>query len=162
MLQFLKRYWGVFNPDKMPETYRLRRPLHDDWPPGFRWIPRTWSAWFFPMGAFKIAGNRDPVWQLGQSGYPIALHASVKWEDGKWYLLTMEPIHTAGGWSIQACEMVSWLPPIPCYFTATYRRDNSNWLFSIGLKPDVTTGDWKWDFPELSNRNHLMDGEPLP
>lgn len=143
--------------EDMPAAYRQgARPLHDDWPPGLRWIPRRWTAYRLPMPAKKIAGNADPEWVPVQDGYPLAPDAKVEtkpYYDGKAtifipHVLTMHPRHPAGQWSRQAV----WLDGAwrECYLTWTKKIFGKEVYHNRGLKPDVTLGDWLWHWPEIS------------
>ena len=169
MIDFLKKYWAVFNPELMPTAYREGdRPLHDDWPPGFRWIPRAWSTWFFPMPPMIVAGNAEPAWVPLQPGYPLATDAQVKDLGGTPHVLTPHPIHPLGYWSLQSVEFKPGVR-IPCYFSATFKLFGRRILFNIGVKPDVThdpynpnrVGDMHFGFPEVSFRARLFNGESV-
>lgn len=158
---------GQQEPDKfLPEVYRDSRPLHDDWPPGFRWIPRKWTFYPFPMPAEKFAGSMEAAYIEVQAGYPgvpgvkkhfgyVANGGAFFYakETGRDYWLAYDPVPKAGDWvvlgpyvpmlgrAIPAYIALSWL--IPTWLPwAGGKRLHCN----IGCKPDVTQGDNGWWF----------------
>lgn len=136
--------WGLFDDSWMPEVYRLRRPLHDDWPLGFRWIPRKWTAFRFPMPPHRVAGNANTYLIDIQPGWPLAPDAMIA--NGK--VLSMHPVHGPGQWSIQSVWALG--QRIPCYFSGSWLVFGRRLHINFGLKPDVTMGDFCWWFPEAS------------
>lgn len=147
----------------MPVSYQHPngRWLHDDHaiPQLPRWLQpwsyrrRVDSSYRLPMPVFKIRGNVDPSWTLYQEGYPLAPGTEIRmmqWWDGdrnvsvlRPHILTMHPKYD-NGWYVGGV----WLKGrvVPCYFSATYR----GWHHNHGLKPDVTHGDYMWNWPEAS------------
>lgn len=140
----------VRDDDDMPLVYREHsRPLHDDWglwP--FTQIPRKWTTYLLPMPSKKIAGNAEPAWAPYQIGYPLAPGTEIRDINNTPHILTMHPVHAVGQWSEQAV----WLDGrwVPCYYTVTRAVFGRRFYHNRGLKPDVTLGDFAWNFPEAS------------
>lgn len=143
---------------EMPAAYRKgARELHDDWGVWpFTRIPRRLTTYRLPMPARKVAGNAEPIWTPVQEGYPLAPDAEVRpmhyWDGSKTiimpHVLSMHPVHPVGQWSVQAV----WLDGEwrPCFETWTTRCLGRRLHHNRGLKPDLTLGDWAWNFPEAS------------
>lgn len=138
----------------LPEVYRISRPFSDDWAlpwiswrlQPWCWVPRWWRFWPFPFPPRKVCGTQEEAYIDTQSGYlyaPDAFKTPVL-PNQIW------SIHPVGwGWSVQSC----WFPVLgrlPCYFQWTRKVLGRKLHFNIGLRPDVTPGDWGWWFPEAS------------
>lgn len=157
-MEFLKKYWAVYNLELMPADYRMGGklgPYHIDWIKPFQWVARAWTMFWFPLPAIQLAGNAKMVPFPVREGYPVADGAEVIEINGKKYFMGPDPILPRGGWSIQAVKFPN-CPPIPCYFTCTIPAFGKNWLISGILKPDPS--DPNWGFPEISFRNKLIGG----
>lgn len=134
----------------------IREQPHDDWAIPFlpksiqpwAWIPRRWTSWVLPMPPTKVAGNAKPEWVRIQGGYPLAADAMV--DESETLVWSMHPVHASGQWSIQAVKVFQWAPRVPCYFTASLPLAGKRLHVNCGIKPDVTTGDWHFGFPEAS------------
>lgn len=137
--------------DLLPEVYRTRRPLHDDWVFPFSLIPRRWTFWPFPFPPRKVCGSQQEEYVQIQKGYPMAPDARY-WKPNDSY---SEPTHVLSvhpvgwGWSVQSCPFPL-VGRLPCYFQWTRKVLGRKLHFNIGLRPDVTLGDWGWWFPEAS------------
>ena len=162
---------GQKDPDAlMPKAYGPgARELHDDWLPGFRWIPRRWTFYPLPMPAFKFAGTMEPDFIEVQEGYPMVegamLHRGYRTQpDGKFVYSEQGTLHIYayhpgqdGTWVVLGPYIPALGRRLPSFFALSFlmprlpligkRRFN----FSAGLfKPDVTLGDNGWWAFELS------------
>jgi hypothetical protein len=162
---------------ELPEVYRVRRPLHDDWripwlpawvPQPWASIPRKWTGRCFPMPPRQIAGNAPLRWMTIQRGYPLAPGVEIEMLGGHRcssnctqgvpvLVLTPDPVPPIGCWTMQSVYS-TWLDRwIPCFFAFTIRVPlierfgfaPRRFHCNGPLKPDVTLGDWFWWF-ELS------------
>lgn len=141
---------NIFRKDLLPEYMKNRN--HDDWLPGFRWIPRRWTSYCFPMPPHKVLGNAEYALIDIQPGYPLASDAEII--DGK--LRSMHPVHAPGQWSLQSVKLWNWMPRIPCYFTVSWKMFGRRFHFNIGCKPDITLNDFHWGCPEASFTNRAL------
>lgn len=143
---------------ELPEVYRVRRPLHDDWPWPFSLIPRKWTGRCFPMPPKQLAGNAPLRWMPIQQGYPLVPNVPCQMLNGHTchtsctagsvpvLLLSPDPVPPLGCWSVQAVYS-TWLSCwIPCYVAASFKLFGQRVHFNGFLKPDVTPGDWFWWF----------------
>lgn len=162
------RAWitGQVDPDKfIPAAYGPgKRELHDDWPPGFRWIPRNITFYPFPMPAIKFWGTMQPDFIPMQQGYPAiggtTGHKGYRTPEGKFvysqegthHIYGYHPVPKPGQWII----LGPYIPPLgfalPLYFSISLMIPliNRRFHFNMGFKPDVTLGDNGWNFPEAS------------
>lgn len=163
---------GVSNPDQfMPEVYQeSRRSRHDDWIPGFRWVPRRWTFYPFPMPAIRFAGPMMPDYIPQQEGYPsipgAETHQGYIANGGMFYYSNVaggphyygyNPVPPAGTWTILGPYIPRLGKAIPLYAALSYLLPK--WVpffggkrlhINAGVKPDVTLGDNGWNFPEAS------------
>ncbi len=151
---------------ELPEVYRVRRPLHDDWripwlpawvPQPWALIPRKWTGRCFPMPPKQIAGNAPLRWMTIQRDYPLAPCVEVEMLGGHRctsnctqgvpvLVLSPDPVPPLGCWTVQSVYS-TWLGCwIPCYFSICLRLFGRRLHFNGPLKPDVTLGDWFWWF----------------
>lgn len=135
----------------MPVHYIVDRPLHDDWPPGLKWIPRAWTYFpEIPMPPRKWAGTQEEDCIRIQPMYPLAADTEFC-PDGR--MVGIHPVGPVGTWSIQSAYIAD--RRIPCFFTASLEINGYRVHLNTGLKPDITVqddkiGDSHWAFPELS------------
>ena len=131
--------------NELPEVYRTQRPLHDDWPWPFSYIPRRWTGLCLAMPPKKVSGNQEPRWIPVQEGYPLAPDADIRVNsDGKREILAMDPVPSAGQWSIQSFYSFKLKKRIPCYFAFSKMLFGRRLHFNGPIKPDTTQGDWFW------------------
>ena len=138
--------------DLIPEVYKTRRPLHDDWgiwP--FTRIPRAWTFFGLPMPPTICAGTSSPSNIPIQRNYPLAPDA-ILWSDpnsGELQVMSAHPVPPPGQWHILSVYIPR-LGRIPCFIATSIRFGAYRLHLNLGLKPDVTLGDWIWWFPEAS------------
>ena len=156
----------------MPKAYGpgSGRELHGDWLPGFRWAPRKWTFYPFPVPAFKFYGNMLPDFIEMQPGYPTipgtTSHIGYRTQpDGKFvyseqgtpHLFGYHPVPKVGQWIVLGPYIPRLGKAIPLYFATS--RLLPKWLpwvggkrlhFNVGAKVDVTLGDNGWWIPDAS------------
>lgn len=148
---------SYFSKDGLPEY--IKNNNHDDWLWPFSYIPRSWSSYTFPMPSYKVLGNANPEFIEIQPDYSLAFDAQIELRPSPFggetkQLLSMQPVHPVGQWSVQAVDCLGL--KIPCYFTFTSKAFGRRIYFNIGCKPDVSynlddkTKNWHWAFPECS------------
>lgn len=125
----------------LPEVYRTKRPLHDDWPWPLSLIPRRWTGLGLPMPPVELAGNVQWESQSIQLNYPF--HGAYIGQPPFTTMLP-SPVPGLGKWTIQGVKL-GWLT-IPCYFAFSTKVFSRRLHFNGPLKPDVTSGDWFWWF----------------
>lgn len=144
--------------NNFPKVYTGARANHDDWPFPFSLIPRKWTGIELMMPPRKVFGNAPVKYTEIQYGYPLAPDADV--QRGGWGLkegellpyalgdkdivLTIDPVHPAGYWSIQSAYFHFCHCRLPCYFSASIRFLGRVLHTNFGIKPDITVGDWYW------------------
>lgn len=144
----------------MPYVYSRLNPkgryLHDDWPPGFRWIPRRYTTYLLPAPAKWVDGPQQPEWTPYQAGYPLAPGAEL--EDRTWWngvetvtspwIKTMAPVPKPGEWGLSAV----WLDGKwrTCYYASTRIVFGRRLYTNRGLKMDWSVGDYHYGWPEAS------------
>lgn len=106
------------------------------------------------MPAKQIAGNVIPHWIPVQAGYPLVPDTEIKimdYYDGTKtiktpYIMAVDPYLKVGEWSRQAVWVDGeW---IECYHAATRMLFGRKLNVNVGLRPDITLGDFLWWFPE--------------
>lgn len=157
---------NVFYPDKscLPKVYTVERPLHDDWPPGLRWIRRSWTYFCVPMPPRKWAGTQDETWAVEQDCYPMA--GDTEWRDipGRygpyWTSLGVErqyrsvpPVPDDGKWVVVSAPTA--FGRIPVYAAASPVVLGHRIHLNFGLKPDTTVTFDRWN----SSDGPAEDGE---
>ena len=138
--------------DHFPEVYDTARPFHDDWPFPFSLIPRRWTGLCLMMPPTPVCGNAEQRWIPVQPDYPLAPDAVVQYMDyydGEKtvsipHVLSMDPVHPVGQWSIQSFYSALLKRRIPCYFSFSKMLFGRRVHFNGPVKPDVTLGDWYW------------------
>ena len=100
----------------LPEHIRTGR--HTDYIPGFRWIPRSWTSFCWPI-PHKIAGSQKAKFYRGR-------------KDGEFAIEALAPIPPPGKWQL------AW----PLYFAFTTKGRLS---FRIGARWDDI--DWYHSYP---------------
>lgn len=155
----------------MPKAYGpgSGREKHNDWLPGFRWIPRRWTFYPFPVPAYLWKGNHQAEYIELQPGYPtmpgLSLHIGyydqygsfIYSADGKPHFYGYSPVPKAGQWAILQAYMPGIGRVLPVYFAVSWIIPrwlpfigNKRFHFNGGLKPDFTLGDFGYWFPEAS------------
>jgi len=141
-----EEFKSIWRKDLLPDYIKSR--FHDDWIFPISLIPRRWTSFCFPMPPGVWKGNGQMSWKRIQKGYPLSDDAELN--TTKDFVYSADPVYPLGGWAILSCKPFSWLPRIPCFFTISFSILGKGFHFNIGLKPDVTYGDWHWGFPEAS------------
>lgn len=155
LIRRLQKY-RVTREEDMPAAYRKgARPLHDDWPPGARWIPRMWTAYRVPYPFKLVSGNLTPKWIPYQAGYPLVPGTEIRemyYFDGvnnhdKFpHILMYDFIPKVG----QSGTLAAWIDGEyrECFFTTCFRIGSRAIQYHHGAKPDSVLGDFMCWYPE--------------
>jgi hypothetical protein len=165
---------GVKDDALMPRAYQFAnptgRPFHDDW--RIPWLPAALQPWGrirrmdttfllpMPMKLLQAWGPVAPRWMPWQQGYvggmapiPEAFRLAEAGTEAAargcaYEMLAYDPVLPAG----QAALYAVWLDDAwrPCFYTRTDSVAGRRIHHNRGLKPDVTLGDFMWNFPEAS------------
>ena len=108
------------------------RPKHDDFWPGFRWIPRNWTSFRLRQAPNQILGNQS-YWQNFYTGEVVK---DIPYKAD--YQLGPKPIPRRGEWqlSLVPVEFGAWTLKLP-YFAF---KSRSGWHFRVGAR-------WSDDHP---------------
>lgn len=157
---------SVKNDAQMPWAYQFAnpngRPYHDDWTVWpFTRIKRMDTTFMLPM-PMKLVWSKGAVlprwapWQENYSGGTApnakirrALPGTEAYARNILYEIEVyDPVLPVG----QAAVYAVWLDNEwrPCYYTSTQTLFGRRLYTNRGVKPDVTYGDFMWNYPEMS------------
>ena len=136
--------------DLLPDEYKTKRPLHDDWFWPLSYIPRRWTGYPLPLPFKQLIGNSVERPRLVRPNYPLN-GSELTLEGGKSYISGPDPIPPKPlGFTLQAVKLRKlW---VPCYISFNIPVGFGYCFhFNGPVKPDMTNdvdadGKDKWDW----------------
>lgn len=115
----------------------LQNRTHNDFPPGFRWVPRAWTAWDWGEPR-KLIGTQQ---KESPPGVP-------------------QPIGEPGTWQFSIFPDAPWWAwPMAWYFALSGRTGEDEWFrhFRMGARYDPIDSYTEW--PSVATRRFPAVGE---